>query len=383
MLVIGGGPAGLRAAEVAAEAGARVILADRMRSFGRKFLVAGKSGLNLTHAEEQKRFISRYPNCSQWLEDHFHRFTNEDVREWAREMGVETFVASSGRVYPSTMKGAPLLRRWVEKLRRLGVEFLLQHEVSGLCPGGAIFQGGKKVEAEALVLALGGASWARTGSDGSWVSLFPEEMVAPFQAANCGWEVDWPEDLRSQIEGQPVKNVILSAAGVEARGELMLTRYGVEGGPVYALGSVLREMKSPVLQLDLKPDQEVEVLAEKMRGVKRNWLRETGYRWKLSQPTRALVRALTPKFGGVEDLAWAVKNLKLPLKGPRPIDEAISSAGGVRQRFLEDDLAVRGFPGLYVAGEMIDWEAPTGGYLLQGCLLTGTVAGEAAAAFSD
>lgn len=387
-LIIGGGPAGLRAAEIASGTDVRVSLCEQKRSVGRKFLVAGKSGLNLTHSEPRESFEKKYRGPSEpevvWP-DLLARFDNEDIRKWAHDLGVETFAQRTGRVYPQSMKAAPLLRRWVKRLRDREVDLRMNHRLVSLSvnPLRAKFEtpdGIQVIEPDTIVLALGGSSWPQTGSDGRWVEVLREKGIAvsPLQSANCGWEAQWPESLSALIEGKPLKNVIATAGDTSEKGELMLTRYGIEGGPIYKLGPALRAMKQPTLSLDLKPDFTVERLVAKMESAKRNFLAESATRWKLPEPARDLLEALHGPFHSSQTLAEATKDLRIPLTGPRPIAEAISSAGGVAWSELNNDLMLRDLPGVFVAGEMIDWEAPTGGYLLQGCFATGTRAAEAA-----
>ena len=386
VLVIGGGPAGLRAAEVAAMAGARVTLCEQKRSVGRKFLVAGKSGLNLTHTEARETFEKKYRGPDQPLHlwpEMLARFDNEMIREWAHELGVETFAQRTGRVYPSAMKAATLLRRWVERLRANEVDLRMNHRLVSLssAPLQAEFEtpnGTHLIEPDAIILALGGGSWPQTGSDGRWVDLLEEKRitVSPLQSANCGWEVAWPEELIPLIEGKPLKNTIVTAGAESAKGELMLTRYGIEGGPIYKLGPELRARRS--FSLDLKPDFTVERLVAKMESAKRNFLAESAARWKIPEEARLLLDHFHGPFESAQALAEAAKDLRIPVDKPRPIAEAISSAGGVAWSELNKDLMIRELPGVFVAGEMIDWEAPTGGYLLQGCFASGTRAAEAA-----
>jgi len=386
ILVIGGGPAGLRAAEVASAAGAKVTLCDQKRSVGRKFLVAGKGGLNLTHSEEREDFVKRYRGPGQpegfWgraLEE----FDQKAIRAWAARLDVGTFVQKSGRVYPKALKAAPLLRRWVAALRGQGVEFLMSHRLTKLGSGEASFEtadAAVRISADAIILALGGGSWPQTGSDGTWVSTLEAAgvEVAPLSSANCGWEVDWTEELRSLLEGQPLKNVVASVGDEWAPGEIMLTRYGLEGGPLYQLGPALRVMEEPVVSFDFKPSFTEEQLVKKMESVKRDFLKESQYRWKLSEPMRVLLEHFHGPFESAEELAKHAKACRLPLTKARPLEEAISSAGGVSWSALDEQLMIRELPGVFVAGEMIDWEAPTGGYLLQGCFTSGTLAAKAA-----
>jgi len=312
------------------------------------------------------------------------RFDNVALRQWADELGIETFVASSGRVFPVSLKGAPMLRRWIERLRASGVDFRMSHRLCKINVGVAEFDEGRRIEADVIVLALGGGSWPQTGSDGAWVPILKESgvEVSPLASANSGWEVAWPAELIEQIEGQPIKNVVLSADGEETMGELMLTRYGMEGGPIYKLGATLRAMSAPKVILDLKPSFTKERLVAKMESARRNFLKEAKYRWKLNDASRLLLDAYHGPFESAAQLAEAVKNFEIPLTRPRPLGEAISSAGGVRWSEVGMDLMLKNLPGVFVAGEMVDWEAPTGGYLLQGCFATGTLAAESAMSWS-
>jgi len=282
ILVIGGGPAGLRAAEIcSAKEDVEVILCDQKRSVGRKFLVAGKSGLNLTHGQEREAFQKNYDGPDQFWTKALDRFDNKALRHWAHELGVETFEASSGRVYPVSLKGAPLLRRWIERLRKQGVDLRMNHRLVGLESGAASFAHGETIKADAIILALGGGSWPQTGSDGAWVEILSQQGVElkSFASANSGWEVDWPtgedSDLLEKIEGQPLKNISVSAGGCEAQGELMVTRYGLEGGPIYKLGKILREMDSPEICIDFKPVFSADELVKKMGSTSRGFLRES------------------------------------------------------------------------------------------------------------
>lgn len=391
VLVIGGGPAGLRAAEVASAAGAEVTLCDQMRSAGRKFLVAGKGGLNLTHSEELEVFEKRYEGRGQ-PEGFWRRalegFDNRAIRGWAARLEVGTFVQRSGRVYPKALKAAPLLRRWVQRLKQQGVDFQMQHRLVGLSGTGATFEtsaGERRIEADVVVLALGGASWPQTGSDGRWVECL-EAMgvkVDALEAANCGWEIEWPEGLGERVEGQPLKNVVASVGEKRVPGEMMLTGYGIEGGPIYALGPDLRGMEAACVTLDFKPDFTVERLVAKMESARRDFLQESATRWKLSEPMRVLLEGFAGPFESARELAEVAKAFRLPLKHPRPVEEAISSAGGVVWDALDEGLMIEAVPGVFVAGEMISWEAPTGGYLLQGCFASGTMAAEAALRWSS
>ncbi len=387
--VVGGGPAGLRAAEILSAAGAVVTLYESKRSVGRKFLVAGKGGFNITHSEDLVTFVTRYRGPGQpsdFWEQALARFNNQKIRGWAARLEVGTFVARNGRVYPKALKAAPLLRAWVRRLKEQGVSFAVKHRLVGLKPGKRLqltfeTEEGTLVEThDAVVLALGGGSWPQTGSDGRWTTLFSQNElpISPLSAANCGWECDWPADFLEAHEGQALKNLVLTVGAEEARGELVITRYGLEGGPIYQLGPALRTMKEPALTIDFKPTFTEEKLIAKMESARRNFLQEARVRWKLSAEVCSLLEHLAGPFDSAESLARIAKRCSLPLRGPRPIAEAISSAGGVPWSELTSELMVRQIPGLFVAGEMIDWEAPTGGYLMQGCFSSGTLAAQSA-----
>jgi uncharacterized flavoprotein (TIGR03862 family) len=384
LAVIGGGPAGLRAAEVAAAAGLKVTLFDAKPSVGRKFLVAGKGGLNLTHGEDLERFATRYSGLGQpaviWR-DLLEEFDTAALRGWAAGLGVETFQATSGRVYPKALKAAPLLRRWIARLKALGVRFEMNHRWSKLRPGSPHvleFVNGEEIEVDAVVFALGGGSWPQTGSDGGWITVFQQLGVAchTLVPANCGWECPWPENVLAAAEGRPLKNLRVSAGYSEVAGELLVTRYGLEGGAIYQLGATLREMPRPAIAIDFKPDFTHNRLVAKMESVRRGFLDEARVRWRLSDAAVAILSRR--EWSDADSLAREVKHCVIDLTAPRPLAEAISSAGGVCWSELNCALMVKRFPGVFVAGEMIDWEAPTGGYLMQGCFATGTRAGKAA-----
>jgi hypothetical protein len=390
VLVIGGGPAGMRAAEVASAAGAPTILCDGQSSFGRKLLIAGRGGLNLTHTEPVENFPGRYGEEPQRWRDLLNEFGPEQLRDWVESLGIKTFIGSSGRLFPEDKKAAALLRAWLERLRSNGVELQTGRLFSGLERTGAgwraVFADQSSVEAAAVVLALGGASYPETGSDGQWPHIlqgFGIE-IAPWQPANCGWEVDWSPEFLAKAEGKPLKNLSVRVEGRgtdEVSGELLITKYGLEGGAIYRLGCALREMMpAPALQIDFKPQLSVENLRERAAGLTKS--NDWWHAWKLHPAARALLE--TEKMSN--DLEVAIKRTKsfrIRLQRPRPIAEAISSAGGIKWSELDNHLMLRKMPGVFVAGEMIDWEAPTGGYLLQGCFATGTRAGRSAAQFSS
>ena len=384
--IIGGGPAGLRAAEVAAAGGAVVTVFDAKASVGRKFLVAGKGGLNLTNAAARDEFVARYSGPAELWKSLIAEFDAEALRTWAAGLGVETFAASTGRVYPRELKAAPLLRRWVHRLREIGVKFAMHHRFSGLRRGDRWeleFQtpeGPRTASVDAVVLALGGGSWPETGSDGAWTTTLESlgVEIAPLISANCGWEYPWPQAVLDAAEGQPLKSIAVRAGDTEVRGELLVTKYGLEGGALYQLGPQLSA--KPELAIDFKPSSTIEQLVAKMGPIRRNFLAEARARWKLNDAVFAIVGHVPEarEWDSAASLAAHVKHCTLRLTGPRPIAEAISSAGGVCWRELDEHLMLRKLPGVFVAGEMIDWEAPTGGYLIHGCFATGTRAGRGA-----
>ena len=337
--IIGGGPAGLRAAEIAVAGGAEVTLFESKPSVGRKFLVAGRGGLNLTHSEPREKFVTRYSGPREMWASLIADFDADALRAWAAELGTETFAASTGRVYPRALKAAPLLRRWVQHLRSSGVRFVLNHRWTSLHRGERWrlgFQSSDEIrtyEADAVILALGGGSWPETGSTGAWTSILQEAGVAvtPLQPANCGWEIPWPPELLITAEGQPLKNIVARAGEMEAHGELLITKYGLEGGVIYQLGPALRSLPVSELIVDLKPANTVAQLIAKLGPIQRNFLHEARQRWRLSAAAHAILAygAANEDISSAESLAQIVKRCHLRLTGPRPLAEAISSAGGV------------------------------------------------------
>ncbi|MGC6424691.1 MAG: NAD(P)/FAD-dependent oxidoreductase [Lentimonas sp.] len=389
--VIGGGPAGLRAAEVAAESGARVTVYEQKRSVGRKFLVAGKSGLNLSNDASFEAFLKKYSGAefplAQW-EGYLREFDSQAMRAWAAELGVETFIAGGGKVFPVSKKAAPLLRRWVARLKEDGVGFAVKHSLRGIesSAGGVVLEfeiasGRIQVKHDATVLAMGGGSWSTTGSDAQWVTLLSDLGVSirELRSSNCGWEYDWADATLAIAEGQPLHHLVVTAGTRSLQGELMVTRYGFEGGPIYHLGPELRAMPVPTITIDFKPMFSLEHMVKKMESARCDFYKEAKVRWKFTDATCAILKQIYGEFDSAEALAKAAKSCHIPLKGPRPLEEAISTAGGVAWQALDDSLMIRSLPRVYCAGEMIDWDAPTGGFLMQGCFATGTVAGIAAA----
>ncbi len=389
--VIGGGPAGLMAAERLALAGVKVTVYDRMPSLARKFLMAGRGGLNITHAEEFEAFIKRYGDASEHLLAAIESFSPAAMRNWCAALGQDTFVGSSGRVFPSSMKASPLLRAWLRRLASQGVEVKLRHVFRGWAANGDLeFEHAGapvKVRADAVILAMGGASWPRLGSDGGWADELRARgiAIAPLRPANCGFEVAWSEHLRARFAGSPLKNVALRFGGRNLRGECVIAAYGLEGGAIYALSALLRDAiereGSALLKIDLRPDTSIEALSQKLSATRgkeslSNFLRK---RVGASPLEIALLHETHAPFEDARNLAAHIKAMPLRLLRPRPIEKAISTAGGVAFSELDERYMLKKCPGVFCAGEMLDWEAPTGGYLLQACMATGAAAGEGAA----
>ena len=394
--VIGAGPAGLMAAEVLAQGGVSVTVFDAMPSAGRKFLMAGRGGLNLTHSEPLPAFLKRYGAATPFLKPAITAFPPDTLQKWSEDLGQPTFIGSSGRVFPKTLKASPLLRAWLRRLDSLGVTLMLRHRWTGWDrDGNLLFEtpgGERTIAADATILALGGASWPRLGSDGSWADLLTRRgiAVAPLQPANSGFTVEWSSVFRDRFEGQPLKNVTLSSGMQTIRGEAIVTRDGIEGGAVYTLSPILRERineaGSAALYVDLRPDMAMGDLASRLgapRGKQSisNWLRKAA---GLSPVAIGLLQeaamAMGQKLGELPpaELAALIHAVPLALNGIAPIARAISSAGGIAFSELDDDYMIQKLPGVFAAGEMLDWEAPTGGYLLQASFATGAAAGRGA-----
>jgi len=394
--VIGGGPAGLMAAEVINEAGIKVDLYDAMPSVGRKFLMAGKGGLNISHAEPYDKFLSRYGVRCSYIKPLLDEFTPEALREWLQGLGIESFVGSSGRVFPVDMKAAPLLRAWLHRLRVAGVNFHMRHRWLGWIEDEntllnfATPAGERKIKVDAVVLALGGGSWPQLGSTGAWVPLLARRgvLIAPLKPSNCGFDAVWSEHLRERFSGQPLKSVCVSfsnAEGVNVRqqGELVVTANGLEGGVIYSLSALLREEIAAkgfaVIHIDLLPEKELPLLIDKLskpRG-KHSMANHLRKRAGIDGVKAGLLREIVSAsdFENPLRLCSAMKALPIKLIAARPIDEAISSAGGIAFEALDEHLMIRSMPGVFCAGEMLDWEAPTGGYLLTACFAAGRAAG--------
>ena len=398
--VIGGGPAGLMAAEVLSQAGVRVDLYDAMPSVGRKFLLAGRGGMNITHSEPIADFVQRYGasagQVGQWLT----LFDPQAVRDWIHGLGIDTFIGSSGRVFPADMKAAPLLRAWLHRLREAGVQFHMRHRWLGWRDGQLLFaspEGELLARADAVILALGGGSWARLGSDGAWVDLLENRSVpvAPLAPSNCGFDVDWSGHFSSLHAGAPLTTVAIEWTGADGRqvrrqGQFVVTASGVEGSLIYALSAPARDQiaanGSATIYLDLVPDfsaQRVEAEVLHPRGA-RSMSSHLQSRLGIKGVKSGLLRECLDKeqFADPAQLAAAIKRLPVVLKCARPIDEAISSAGGIRFEAMDPQtLMLRDLPAVFAAGEMIDWEAPTGGYLLTACFASGRAAGRGALAW--
>ncbi len=392
--VIGGGPAGLMAAEVLSQGGVRVDVYDAMPTVGRKFLMAGKGGMNITHAEPAEKFLSRYGSRRAQLEPLLEQFGANELRAWVQGLGIATFVGSSGRVFPADMKAAPLLRAWLHRLREAGVKFHMRHRWCGWNEQGALrfstAEGERAVQADAVVLALGGGSWARLGSDGTWVALLAQRGVdvAPLRPANCGFDVAWSEHFTSRFAGHPLKAVTVSftdaRGNVHSRqGDVMVTGSGIEGGVIYALSALLRDeiaaRGSATIQLDLSPNKDMLRLIAEINHPRgsRSMSSHLQSRANIKGVQTGLLHEVVAKvdFAKPECLAVAIKSLPLRLVAARPLDEAISSAGGVIFEDLDEHLMLRTMPGVFCTGEMLDWEAPTGGYLLTACFASGRQAG--------
>ena len=383
--IIGGGPAGLMAAEVLCGHGLQVDVYDSMTSLGRKFLMAGKSGLNLTHSEPFEKFISRYgkrkADIEKWLLD----FSPDDLVKWAGGLGVETFIGTSGRVFPKEMKASPLLRAWLRRLDEAGVNFHLRHKWTGWNEDKSLTfetpDGLKNVKTDAVILALGGGSWARLGSSGEWVNWLNQAgvKVEALKPSNCGFDVAWSPFFKEKFDGQPIKSVLLMFGDFHQQGEFIVTKEGVEGSLVYAASAGMRDEilanGKAMMRLDLAPDKTEAQLLEKLskpRG-SRSMASHLEKTVGIKGVKAGLLREFVPKdeFADMARLAFYMKQLPVPLVATRPLDEAISSAGGVSFDSLDESLMLKTLPGIFCAGEMLDWEAPTGGYLLTACFASG------------
>jgi len=384
ILIVGGGPAGLMAADFASRSGVKVTLVDSMPTFGRKFLMAGKSGLNLTMNEDDVTFQTRIIQNNTTIEKALEEFGPIEVIEWANSLGIKTFVGSTGRVFPTEMKASPLLRNWISRLDELGVSRQNRWKLKSLSNKVATFetpQGLLNESADGIVLALGGASWPKLGSNGDWKSLFDPAEVESFQASNCSFVVKWSMKM-SKYFGQPLKSIKLSAGSQSSRGEIIISQKGIEGGGIYSLSAQLK--KGEDLILDLLPDWDNGKILKLLtmpwgKSSSSNVLRK---RLKLEPVKQAILREFAMDvFKEPALLTKSIKSLKIPLNGTGPIKTAISTSGGVKMGSIDENFMLRGRPGIFCAGEMLDWDAPTGGYLITTCLATGRMAGKRAVQF--
>lgn len=386
--IIGGGPSGLMAAEIIATAGYQVTIYDAMPTLGRKFMMAGRGGLNLTHSEPLEKFITRYFEASEWLEPHIKAFDPQKLQKWCEELGQETFIGTSGRIFPLSMKASPLLRAWLKRLDNLGVKYFMRHSWQGFEGENLIFSDANKniikIKSDATLLALGGASWPHLGSDGSWVEILSKYgvKISELRPSNCGFVTKWSPYLISNFAGTPLKSLAVRHKNFSHKGEIIITKQGVEGVAIYALSANLREsIKSEgeaVLYLDLRPEMSLLDLTKKLqiRDKKSlsNYLRKAGFPVIASALLKELIPSdqltkMTPDL-----LARYLKNLPITLTSTTNLDRAISSAGGINRESLDENFMLKTKPGIFAAGEMLNWEAPTGGYLLQGCFSTAAAA---------
>ncbi len=385
--IIGGGPAGLAAAELLSQQGHNTTVYEAMPTVARKFLLAGKSGLNITHSEDYSRFATRFGTASPRLQAALDAFTPQNICDWAQGLNIEIFTGSSGRIFPKRMKASPLLRNWVARLEVQGVKILKRHRWQGFNGKGLLFDtpdGTLEARHDAILLALGGASWPRLGSDAAWVPWLQEKdiHINNFRPANCGFDIGWSAIFRERFAGAPLKSVAATSATGRIEGEFVISQHGIEGSLIYAHSAALRDQLeqngTAQLMLDLTPGRTEERLTRDLekQGSKSSFANRLRKATGLEGVKAALLRELIPDIGQMSaiEISHHIKNLALPLERPRPIAEAISSAGGIAWDEVNADYMLHKLPGVFVAGEMIDWEAPTGGYLLTACLATGRAA---------
>lgn len=384
VIIVGGGPAGLMSAQIIASAGHQVKIYDAMPNFGRKFLLAGRGGLNLTHSQSFEKFVKNYFENQDWLEPCIKEFDANDLQKWCHELGQETFIGSSGRVFPKSMKTSPLLRNWLRKLDNLGVKFFPNHQWLGFDNQDLIFKNRENnlihEKSDATLLALGGASWPQLGSNGKWVDILSnyDVKIAKLEPANCGFMVNWSDYFKQKFAGTPLKSIAITHNNITHKGEFIITKNGIEGNAVYALSSYLRETikkdGKAILYLDLRPEMSLENLEKKLAIQNKksfsNYLQKAGFANYTNSLLRELIGLDKINNANSHDLANYLKNLPITLIATSDINRAISSAGGIKKESFDDNFMLKNLAGVFAVGEMLDWEAPTGGYLLQACFST-------------
>lgn len=384
VIIVGGGPAGLMSAQIIANAGHQVKIYDAMPNFGRKFLLAGRGGLNLTHSQSFEKFVKNYFEDQDWLEPCIKEFDANDLQKWCHELGQETFVGSSGRVFPKSMKTSPLLRNWLRKLDNLGVKFFPNHQWLGFDNQDLIFKNRENnlihEKSDATLLALGGASWPQLGSNGKWVDILSnyDIKIAKLEPANCGFVVNWSDYFKQKFAGTPLKSIAITHNNITHKGEFVVTKNGIEGNAVYALSSYLRETikeeGKAILYLDLRPEMSLENLEKKLAIQNKksfsNYLQKAGFANYTNSLLRELIGLDKINNANSHELANYLKNLPITLIATSDINRSISSAGGIKKESFDDNFMLKNLAGVFVVGEMLDWEAPTGGYLLQACFST-------------
>ena len=384
VIIVGGGPAGLMSAQIIANAGHQVKIYDAMPNFGRKFLLAGRGGLNLTHSQSFEKFVKNYFEDQDWLEPCIKEFDANDLQKWCHELGQETFIGSSGRVFPKSMKTSPLLRNWLRKLDNLGVKFFPNHQWLGFDNQDLIFKNRENnlihEKSDATLLALGGASWPQLGSNGKWVDILSnyDIKIAKLEPANCGFVVNWSDYFKQKFAGTPLKSIAITHNNITHKGEFVVTKNGIEGNAVYALSSYLRETikeeGKAILYLDLRPEMSLENLEKKLAIQNKksfsNYLQKAGFANYTNSLLRELIGLDKINNANSHELANYLKNLPITLIATSDINRSISSAGGIKKESFDDNFMLKNLAGVFVVGEMLDWEAPTGGYLLQACFST-------------